>query len=229
MHSSHNPSETAPISTGASAAAFETEPAERDEREATSRWRWRVVDIVVASVIGIASGVIFWGWDAIANVPMTVLAPVPGLSGLVNGMWLFAGPLAALIVRKPGAAIYAELVAAVLEVLLGGVFSNGAIPIGLLQGLGAELGFAVFAYRRWGVDSALLSGGLAGLACALYSFVVNFAGIDPAGNYGIVYFITSIISGMLIAGLLMWGLHRRIARTGALSRFASGREVSRDV
>jgi energy-coupling factor transport system substrate-specific component len=201
---------------------------DEDDRPA-SRWRWRVVDIVVASVIGVASGVIFWGWDAVANVPIVLLQPIPGLPGIVNGMWLFAGPLAALIVRKPGAAIYAELVAALLEVLLGGVFSAGAIPIGLMQGLGAELGFAVFAYRRWRLDSALLSGALAGLACALYSFITSFAGIDPSGNYGLLYFVTSIVSGALIAGLLMWYLHRGIARTGALSRFASGREVQRDV
>ena len=25
--------------------------------------KWRVVDIVVAAIIAVASGVIFWGWD----------------------------------------------------------------------------------------------------------------------------------------------------------------------
>ena len=32
-------------------------------------------------------------------------------------------------------------------------------------------------------------------------------------------------SGLLIAGILMWYLYRAIARTGALDKFASGREV----
>ena len=28
--------------------------------------KWRVVDIVVAAIIAVASGVIFWGWDTSA-------------------------------------------------------------------------------------------------------------------------------------------------------------------
>ena len=33
-------------------------------------------------------------------------------------MWLFAGPLVAIIIRKPGAAFFGETIAAVIETLL---------------------------------------------------------------------------------------------------------------
>lgn len=74
--------------------------------------KWRVVDIVVAAIIAVAAGVIFWGWDVICAAPITLFEAVtPGFEGLLNGIWLFAGPLAAIIVRKPGAALFAETLA----------------------------------------------------------------------------------------------------------------------
>ena len=46
------------------------------------RYRWRVVDIVVASVIGVASGVIFWAWG-LAWTPLSapLQASLPGAEG----------------------------------------------------------------------------------------------------------------------------------------------------
>ena len=68
------------------------------------RFRWRVVDIVVAAVLGVAAGLVFLAWNLAYQVPGSVLeASLPGLQGLVNGIWLFAGVLGALIIRKPGA------------------------------------------------------------------------------------------------------------------------------
>ena len=75
--------------------------------------KWRVVDIAVASVIGVASALIYWVVAIATAAPWSALeAIIPGLAGVFNGLWLFAGPLAAIIVRKPGAAVYAEVVAA---------------------------------------------------------------------------------------------------------------------
>jgi energy-coupling factor transport system substrate-specific component len=42
----------------------------------------------------------------------------------------------------------------------------------------------------------------------------------------VIYTVCSLISGAVLAGLLSWLAARGLARTGALSRFASGREVS---
>ena len=112
--------------------------------------KWRVVDIVVAAIVAVAAGVIFWAWDIVCAVPMAVLKSVtPGLDGLVSGMWLFAGPLAAIIVRKPGAALFAETVAAFIELLLGNPWGiAGSLIIGFIQGAFAEFGFTVFAYKK---------------------------------------------------------------------------------
>ncbi|MBM6699129.1 ECF transporter S component [Bifidobacterium pullorum subsp. saeculare] len=194
---------------------------------AKANYRWRVVDIAVASMIGVASALIYWGVAIVTAGPWSALdALVPGLPGIINGLWLFAGPLAAIIVRKPGAAIYAEIVAGVLEALMGNQWGGlETFAIALVQGLGAEIAFAVVAYRKWNLALTMLSGVLSGVCCWAYSFVEHMQGMSITGSYGIVYLITSVISGAVFAGLLMWAAYRAIAKTGALDKFASGREV----
>ncbi|KAA8829125.1 MULTISPECIES: ECF transporter S component [Bifidobacterium] len=196
---------------------------------AKANYKWRVVDIVVASIVAVASGVIFAGWDLIYKIPTTALdAVLPGFSGLVCAFWLFAGPLAGLIVRKPGAAIYAELVAACIEYIIGAgnVFGiSGSIIIGLVQGVFAELAFVLVLYRKWNPLIATLSGLLAGLGNYLYEFSPfgGYVGIGYFSTYGLCYLVTTLISGAVIAGVLMWYVHRAIAATGVLDRFESGR------
>ena len=111
------------------------------EAVAKANYKWRVVDIVVAAIIAVASGVIFWGWDIVCSAPLALFEGVtPGFEGLLNGFWLFAGPLAAIIVRKPGAALFAETLAAFLELTLGNQWGvGGSLIVGIIQGLGAEI------------------------------------------------------------------------------------------
>ena len=189
--------------------------------------RWRVVDIAVASVIGVASAVIYWVVAMVTTIPWSFLdGVVPGLGGILNGLYLFAGPLASVIVRKPGAAVYAELVAAILESLLGSLWVPvETILIGLLQGFMAELVFMLLRYRRWNMSTVALSGAAAGFGCWLYSFCTHLQAINLTGPYGVIYLIATLISGALIAGVLVWYLYKAIAATGALDRFASGRDI----
>ena len=187
--------------------------------------RWRVVDIVVASVIAVASSVVFFGWD-IAHDAVTApfKALLPGLQALDGGVWLFAGVLTALIVRKPGAALFGEFVAAVLSALLGSQYGATALMSGLIQGLGAEIIFLVFLYANWRVYVAILAGIGAGIAKAIFELLVWYPGADTL--FMAVYTVASILSGGVIAGYLSWLAVKGLAKTGALDRFASGRETS---
>lgn len=188
-----------------------------------SRYGWRVVDIVVAAVLGVTSGVIFWVWDLVYGPVDAALAFLAPLSGLMNGMWLFAGVIGGLVVRKPGAALFAELVAAFVELALGNQFGFSVLVWGGLQGLGAEVAFALFAYRRYGLPVALLSGALSGVAVGLLGITLSYGGVWETG-YELIYLGTSVVSGILVAGLLSYLAVRGLARTGALSSFAAGRD-----
>lgn len=186
--------------------------------------RWRVVDIVVAAVVAVACGVIFFGWNLGNEVITTPLsALLPGLQGLGYGVWLLAGPLTMLIVRKPGAALFGELVAATVSALLGAQWGMLTLESGLVQGLAAELVFAIFVYKAWSWPVAVLSGAAAGLAMAVNDLVLWYAGADAA--FAVIYTVAAIVSGAVIAGLLSWLLVRGLAKTGALSRFAAGRDL----
>jgi energy-coupling factor transport system substrate-specific component len=187
--------------------------------------RWRVVDIVVASVIGVASGLIFLFWNVGYLGPKALLEPLlPGLQGLLDGPWLFAGVLGALIIRKPGAAIYTEVLAAVVSALIGNQWGGFlTLEAGLVQGLGAEIVFLIFAYRVWTLPVAALAGAGAALAGGINNLLLWYAGSDT--TFTVVYLISTVISGAVIAGVLPWFVTRGLAATGALDRFASGREA----
>jgi energy-coupling factor transport system substrate-specific component len=187
--------------------------------------RWRVVDIVVASVIAVASSVVFFAWDiAHDGVTGPLKALLPGAQAIDGGMWLFAGVLTALVIRKPGAALYGEFVAAVISALLGNQYGATVLVSGLVQGLGAEIVFLVFLYSSWRVWVAILAGVGAGIAKAVFELIVWYPGADTL--FMAVYTIASIVSGGVIAGYLSWLAVRGLAKTGALDRFASGRENS---
>ncbi|OBB20536.1 hypothetical protein A5763_25330 [Mycolicibacterium fortuitum] len=184
--------------------------------------RWRVVDIVVASVLATAAGLVFVVWNIASNpISAPLTAALPGLQALLAGGWLFAGVLTALVIRKPGAALYGELVAATVSALVGNQWGVLTLESGLVQGLGAELVFAAFFYRRWGLPVALIAGAVAGLALAINDLILWYPG--SANTFALIYTVSAILSGTLVAGLVSWFAVRGLAKTGALSRFASGR------
>src|SRR5687767_12850110 len=82
-----------------------------------SATRWRTVDIVVAAVLGVAFGVVFWAWSLLWNGPADAI-PLPGRA-FMYGVWLIPAVVGGLIIRKPGAAFFTETVAALVSVALG--------------------------------------------------------------------------------------------------------------
>ena len=185
---------------------------------------WRTVDIIVTVVIAVAVGVIFWGVAAIWGVFELWTVAFPPLVGLFGGIWVLAGPLAGIIVRKPGAALIAETLAAAVEAVLGSNFGSTAIISGLLQGAGAEIVFLAFLYRKWNLPVMLLSGLGAGITLVVGEIVMYYA--KWAMTFKVVYAVCGIASSIIISGLGAWLLWKAIVPTGALSAFASGRTTT---
>lgn len=195
-----------------------------DNVASAPRLNWRVVDMVTTAILGVACGLLFLIWNQIGGLGYDVLdAVTPGFGGLITGIWLIGGPIGGLIVRKPGAAILVEVIAASVSAALGSQWGISTLYSGLAQGLGAEIIFALFVYRRFSLTVAALSGAGAGVGAWILEFLA-FGNMAKSFGFNITYFITLIISGA-IAGLLAWLLVRGLAQTGALDRFAAGREV----
>jgi energy-coupling factor transport system substrate-specific component len=193
---------------------------------ASTRRRWRVVDLTVAAVLAVAGGLLLWGLNT-AWTPLTtpVARLYPPLPALLNGVWLLPGVLAGLVVRRPGAALLGETVAALIEAQLGGLWGFASVYYGVVEGLGAELVFALLLYRRFGLGAALAAGAGSGVALALLDLTFYFTDY-PAGQK-LAYVVLSVLSGAVIAGAGGWALTRALAATGALAPLASGREAER--
>ncbi|MCC2031735.1 ECF transporter S component [Microbacterium allomyrinae] len=211
-------------STSAPKAAPITSPSEH-------RLRWRVIDIVVASVLGVAIGLVFWAWNTVGYAWFTVMDGfTPGLGGIAVGIWLLGGVVGGLVIRKPGAALLVEVIAAIVSMLIGNVWGVSTLFSGIVQGLGAELVFALFLYRRFTLPVAILAGiGAAAGAWVFELFYGSSPNILKTAQFNAIYLGTLVVSGALLAGVVGWFAVRGLAATGALSRFAAGREVRREV
>ena len=185
---------------------------------------WRVVDIVTAAVLGVALGLVFFIWNGVGGAWYKSLdLVVPGLGGLATGVWLMGGIVGGLVIRKPGAAVFVELIAASVSAVIGNQWGITTLYAGLAQGLGAEVVLLLFAYRRFGVVVAALAGMGANLAEYVLEWFIWGVG-EQTATYKLVYLGTMLVSGV-VAGILSWLLVRALAATGALNRFASGREA----
>ena len=186
--------------------------------------RWRTVDLLTCAFVGVAFGVAYWAWYLLYQVPSTALATVyPPLQGITGAPWLMAGVVGGLMIRRPGAALFAEVIAASVEALLGSSWGVGTLVSGVLQGLGAEIGFAILAYGSFRLGAALLSGALAAPMEAVYEWFSYWTDWDL--TYKLVYLVILTAAGALIAGGIGWLLTTGLARAGALGSLPPGQEA----
>ena len=182
--------------------------------------RWRTIDIVIASIVAVAFGVIFWAWNLLWNGPADAI-PLPGRA-VLYGMWLVPAVLGALIVRKPGAAFYTLTIASLVSVAIGTSWGWTLVVQGPLEALGAELIFAAFAYKLYTLPVAMLAGATAGVVASVYDAFVWYPGYSWA-TFRIPYILVTAASSLVIAGLGSVLLVRALAQTGVLDRFPAGR------
>jgi energy-coupling factor transport system permease protein len=200
----------------------ETVTTPQSEAVTPSVTSWRTVDIVVASSIAAAFGVIFWAWGQLWNTAQPAFTGFPPAQGFMYGVWLLPGVLGAMIIRKPGAAIYTELVASIISAFLGTAWGLQVVLYGLVEGAAPELVFAFLLYRSWKLPAALAAGAAAGLAAALLDLALYYA--DWSGGWQLTYALLLAASSLVVAGLGSWVLVRALAKTGVLAPFASGRD-----
>ena len=184
--------------------------------------RWRTADIVVGAALAVAFGAVFQGWNLLWTSLLPVFVGLPPLQGLMYGVWLLPAVLVPLVIRRPGAALLGEGVAAIASALFGAPWGLLTIVYGLMQGGAAELVFAMGLYRRWGLPISLLAGAAAGAAAALLDLVLYYP--NWAAGFQLLYAALVIPSAAIVAGAGGWLLVRALARTGVLSAFPAGRE-----
>jgi len=175
---------------------------------------------VIVAAIGVVFGVLYLAWVQLWLFIQGLVGPLA--QEVLFGFRFVASVLAAYIIRKPGAAFIAEVVAAVAEVMTGN--PSGAILLltGVIQGAGAEVPFAVTRWRTYRLPVLLASGASA----ALFSFVYNwfrFSYWEFAPGLLVTMFVLRVLSGMLLGGWLGKFLGDRLHNTGVLAGLALDR------
>jgi len=194
--------------------------------KANNPFVWRGIDLVTAATLAVALGVAFWGFDVFVY-PLVgiVTAGFPPLGGLATGVWILPAVAGAILIRRPGAAIFVELIAANVELSLGNAWGVTVLISAVIQGLAVELVFALFRYRKFGLGVAILAGSVAAfLEIVVYELNAYYAEYSPL--FKVILVVCAVISGAVISGGLGSLLIRALAKTGALNAFAAGREAS---
>ena len=181
---------------------------------------WTLREILIVTVLGAVFGVLYLGWVQVWLIAQAIFGPVT--MDVVMGFWFIVSIIAAAIIRKPGAALLSELLAAATQVLMGSPAGLVLLLTGLVQGAGAE---AVFAATRWRNYSrpVLMA---AGVGAAVFSFAYTWIRFDYgalAPGLLLVMFVLRCASGALFAGLLGQAVVEALYRTGVLS----GLEIDR--
>lgn len=185
---------------------------------------WRTVDLLTVAFLGVAFGVAYWGYGLLYNGPISALGlAFQPLFGLFVGFWFIAGVVGGLVIRRPGAALACELIAATVSALFGNQWGVTTVVSGLAQGIGAELAFALFAYASFGPMVAVLSGALSAPLEWVYEIATYFT--DWTWTWKLAYLPLMVVGGLVVAGLGGWLLTRALARAGALNPFPPGQEV----
>ncbi|HKY89323.1 MAG TPA: ECF transporter S component [Candidatus Limnocylindrales bacterium] len=186
------------------------------ERSAAAGWRTR--DIVVAATIGVAFAVVFWFWNvAVWPSSAGVFAFFPPAQNIIYGVWLIPAILAPYIVRRPGAAFFAEMVAAVISALLGNQWGVDTLLSGFVQGAAAELVFAVTLYRAWSLP--VLGG--AALASAAAAWIHDWAVWYQAEPFAVMGWVLAFmaVSALVLAAGGSVLLANALRRAGVLEGF----------
>jgi len=178
---------------------------------------WRTRDILVVAVIGVAFGVVFWAWGLAwsALEPLNLVFPV--LRDALYAIWLVPAVLAPLIVRKPGAALFAEMVAAGVSAVLGSQWGVDTLLSGFVQGAAAELVFAFVLYQNW-TFPVLAAAAVASAAAAwIHDWVLYYADVSFELQLarGILMAISAVV--FVAGGSVL--LERSLRRAGVLEGF----------
>jgi energy-coupling factor transport system substrate-specific component len=122
-----------------------------------------------------------------------------------------------LIIRKPGAALFAEMVAAGLSALLGSQWGVDTLLSGFVQGAAAELVFAFTLYRVWSLPLLGVAAVASAAAAWIHDWVLYYP--EVAIEIQVARGIAMAVSAIVIVALGSQALVRSLRRAGVLEGF----------
>ncbi|MGO1060100.1 ECF transporter S component [Planococcus sp. FY231025] len=181
---------------------------------------WKLKEIVLMSLFAIVFGIVYLVFVHVGNIWAGMIGPIA--YEWMFGIWFIVSIICMYIIRKPGAALMSETMAAAIEVLLGNAIGPRLILSGVIQGLGAEAAFAVTGYKHFNLAVLMLAGAGSAVFSFIYGFFVSgYAALDP--TFVAWMFTLRVLSGMIIAGIGGKYLSDALLATGSLRGYAIAR------
>lgn len=177
-------------------------------------------EIIVMASISVVFGVLYLVWIFFGQFVKGVLGPIGW--GLIAGMWVMAPLICAYIIRKPGVALVAELIAAGTEIMVGSVSAGVVLILGFTQGLGVELALALFLWRSYRLPT-LMFAGMMGMLANFVTIYVMYGYSQYSTVIVVLMLAAMLFSGALLAGWGSKGIADALNRTGVLNNYALGR------
>ncbi len=197
-----------------------------DARERVGILGWRTRDFVVTAALAVPLGIIWsYVWGQVWLIGRGIL---PDLGIFLDGFYVVAGVLVMYVVRRPGAALLGEMIAALIEIPLT-PFGAIVLWLGFLQGIGTEAVFAATGYRRFGLP-VLMAAGALGSVVMLFGyeyFAYGYLALAPLLQ--LERLVLKIVGGAIFAGVGAWLIGDALAATGVLNNFPIGRARREEV
>ena len=164
----------------------------------TKAKRWDVKAVILVAMIGIIMGVIYtFVFNNLYNLAKIILlltgyAPVMDMA--FSGLWLMAAPLAIYFVPTIGSGCLGEVLAAIVEMAIGGQWGALTILEGLIEGASNEIGFfpKKQRYETFSWKSVLTGAVFASMGTYIPQYFI----------YGWYKYDASLQIAMLIAGII---------------------------
>jgi energy-coupling factor transport system substrate-specific component len=175
---------------------------------------WTLREILIVTVLGAVFGVLYLAWVQVWLIAQAIFGAVT--MDVVMGFWFIVSIIAAAIIRKPGAALLSEVLAALVQVLLGSPAGLLLLVTGLVQGAGAEAVFAATRWKNYRLPVLMLAGVGAAIASFAYTWVrFDYGALAP--GLLVTMFALRCLSGAILGGLAGHLVVEALYKTGVLS------------
>ena len=183
---------------------------------------WKLKDVLLVAISSVLFGIIYLGCVYAGGFLFGILTPL-GLGHVAYepfyGIFFMAAPFASYVLRKPGAAVITEVMAAVLECLMGNFFGPIVILSGIVQGGAFEAIFAMKKYKNYDRQTMVM----AAIVCSVVTLIYNFfvSGYNKiAAPVLILMLFVRLISAIIFDGILTPFLGDGLAKAGLLRGYA---------
>jgi len=185
---------------------------------------WKLKDVLMVAIIGVLFSFLYLGTVYLGMAITTALTPFGwGAAGYepFYGILFMAASVAVFIIQKPGVGIVAEVIAAVLEVLMGNWFGPAVILTGLIQGAAVELVFLLTRYGKFDLKTMVLSAVSVAVLSFLYHFWKSQFYLYPI-HISAVMLVVRTVSSVIFTGIIAYLICKGLAKSGILKAYPAG-------